>query len=173
VAESKYAGCIHEMEHPPAKHDPAVKIGVPLTYSRRINPEAEFHFEVFTHTQPCALSAGRMWALKGTWDSGSKVEDTPHYHIYDEYFMFIGSNAENNLDLGGEIELWLGLGEDAEQYIITKPSTIHIPAGLVHGPTVYRRVDRPLYTIVIAPTTKFYSYHVNLLPPTFKLPPGI
>jgi hypothetical protein len=174
MLEKRYADCFHDFEHPPVTHDRKIKIGLPLTYTRRTDPNANFHFEIFTFTQPSALSAGRKWALSGTTgNAGSVVEDTPHYHIYDEYFLIMGTNQDNNLELGGEIEQWLGLGKDAEQYLITKPCVMHVPAGLVHGPTVFRRVDSPINYVVIAPADKFYSYHIDVLPPAFKLPPGI
>jgi hypothetical protein len=40
------------------------------------------------------------------------------------------------------VELWLG--EEQEKHIIDATSVVHIPKGLIHGPLIYRRVDKPI-----------------------------
>ncbi len=64
-----------------------------------------------------------------------------HEHDYDEVIAFFGTDINNPYDLGAEVELWLG----NEQHIITKTSLVFIPAGLMHAPLIFRRVDRPVF----------------------------
>jgi len=75
----------------------------------------------------------------GTIDLLSKS----HSHSFDEYLMFLGTNPEDQLDLGGEVEFWLG----GEKHMITRTCAVFVPAGLDHCPVYFRRVDRPFMFI--------------------------
>ena len=75
-----------------------------------------------------------------------------HIHDFDEVIAFFGSNPEDPLDLGGEVEFWL----DDEQYLITKSCLVFVPKGLKHCPLRRRRVDRPILHFSTAPS-KAYS----------------
>lgn len=66
----------------------------------------------------------------------------PHAHDYDQFLFFIGGDPANMGDFGAEVALCLG--EEQELHLITKTSAVHIPKGLVHGPLIYRKVDRPI-----------------------------
>jgi len=81
----------------------------------------------------------------------------PHAHDFDEYIIFMGTNAEEDRrDLCGEVELWLG----GEKQLITKSCGVWVPAGLYHLPINFIRVDRPILFMTTAPTplyTKEYD----------------
>jgi len=94
----------------------------------------------------------------------------PMYHTADEIFLFFGTDPENPSDLGGEVEMWLGQGEDAEKYIITKPTCIHIPAGLVHAPLVFRNVRRPFIEVLCYTKPVLDEHPVFVLPKGYKPP---
>jgi hypothetical protein len=64
---------------------------------------------------------------------------------HDEYVIHIGSNPDNPEDLGGEIEFVVG----GEPLKIDKTSVIYIPAGVVHGPLTFKRVDRPMLQMTV------------------------
>ena len=64
-----------------------------------------------------------------------------HSHNFDEILGFMGSRRENPRELNAEIELWL---ED-EQYVLTKSCLVFAPAGLSHGPLIFRRIDSPVF----------------------------
>jgi len=51
----------------------------------------------------------------------------------------------------------MGEGEDAETFVLTSTTAIYVPAGLPHGPLVYRRVDRPILNIAIGLNTGGYA----------------
>jgi hypothetical protein len=95
-----------------------------------------------------------------------------HAHDFDELFLFIGCDPHDTLNLGGEVETWLGEGDEAEKFVLTKASSVFVPAGVVHNPQYYRRVDRPYLMVVIALTSEYFGSDINFrstpLPPGFK-----
>jgi hypothetical protein len=70
-------------------------------------------------------------------------ERQAHFHEFDELFMYLGANQKDMKDLGGEVELWIGEGKEAEKYNFTTSSGAFIPKGLMHGPMNFRNVKRP------------------------------
>jgi hypothetical protein len=90
----------------------------------------------------------------GTWwykASDEPHPDKAHMHDFDEYLGFIGTNPNDPLDLGGEIELYLG----GEKHIITKTCMVFCPAGLEHCPVYFRRVDYPIWFLATGPKKKY------------------
>jgi len=69
--------------------------------------------------------------------------DKPHNHDFDQFLCFLGTDPMNIEDFGAEIEL--SLGEEGEKHVITTPTIVHIPKGLIHCPLNYKRVDKPVY----------------------------
>ncbi len=86
---------------------------------------------------PGAFQMNCCWYFAPTkrGPGGSHVHDVP------EIIGFFGSDHENPMDMGGELEFWM---ED-EQYLITKSCMIFVPAGLRHCPIALTRVDRPIF----------------------------
>ena len=68
------------------------------------------------------------------------VEDA-HSHSYNQVFCFVGSNIEDINDFDAEI--WMYLGEEQEKMVITSPTTIWVPGGMMHCPLIFRRVGKP------------------------------
>ncbi len=95
-----------------------------------------------------AFYLSAAWWLKASDPEGGPE---PHSHDFDEVIAFFGSNPENPLDLGGEVEFWLG----DEQYLITKSCLVFIPKGLKHCPLRRRRVDRPILHFSTAPAKTY------------------
>jgi len=69
-----------------------------------------------------------------------------HSQNFDELFLFIGTDPHDTLNLGGEVETWLG----DEKFTLTKASSVYVPAGVPHNPQYYKRVDRPYLMVDIA-----------------------
>jgi hypothetical protein len=65
-----------------------------------------------------------------------------HAHEQAQFLFFAGGNPLNVKDFGAEIELYLG--QEGEKHVITTPAVVHIPPGLLHGPLIYTRIDRPI-----------------------------
>jgi len=79
-----------------------------------------------------------------------------HSHPFPEIVLLVGSNPRDLSDLGGEVSWGMGEGEDAQPFSLTHTTAIYVPAGLMHGPLVFRRVDRPILNIVIGLKTGEY-----------------
>ena len=74
-------------------------------------------------------------------------ENYPHTHGGHEILCFVGGNPENMHDFDAEIEIMLG--EEHEPQIITTPSVVSVPPGLVHGPLTFKRVTKPVFFIEV------------------------
>ncbi len=71
-----------------------------------------------------------------------------HKHDFPQYLMFFGGDITNMVDLGGEIELTLSEdGKNLEKHVITKATTVYIPAGLYHCPLNFKKVTKPILFI--------------------------
>lgn len=70
------------------------------------------------------------------------MEEKPHSHDFDMYLIFAGSDPDNMEDLGAEIEL--SLGDEQEKHVITKPTVVYLPKGMMHNPLNFKRVDKPV-----------------------------
>jgi mannose-6-phosphate isomerase-like protein (cupin superfamily) len=68
----------------------------------------------------------------------------PHAHDFDQFLIFVGGDLKNMTDLGGEVELTLGENEnELEKFVFTTATTVYIPAGLLHNPLNFRKVNDP------------------------------
>ena len=81
------------------------------------------------------------------------MEEYPHSHEFDMYITLIGLNPNGLEDLGGEIELYLG--EEKEKYVITKPTSVYMPKGMIHCPLEFKRVDKPILLIHATLASKY------------------
>lgn len=81
----------------------------------------------------------------------------PHNHAFDEYLVWLGTNPNDLDDLGGEVEFWI---ED-EKHMITRSTTVFVPAGIYHLPMQIHRVDRPFIFLTTGNTIRYrhLSYH--------------
>ena len=82
------------------------------------------------------------------------LEKEPHTHDADEYLLFMGGQLPDlfsNFD--AEIDFWIG--EEQEKYVITKPTIIFIPKGLLHTPLNFRKINKPVFFNVILMAPKF------------------
>ena len=68
-----------------------------------------------------------------------------HSHDFDQFYLIIGADLSNALDFHAEIEL--SLGKEEEKHIITVPTAVHIPKGMIHGPLNFKRIDKPIILI--------------------------
>jgi hypothetical protein len=75
----------------------------------------------------------------------------PHKDIgHDHLFCFLGTDPNNPGDLGGEIEFWLGEGDEIDKVELNTPSSIYVPEGLAMFPMIWRNVRRPIIRCVVA-----------------------
>jgi len=69
----------------------------------------------------------------------------PHAHDFEQFYFFVGADLANIKDFQAEVEF--SLGEEVEKHIITIPTTVHVPVGMVHGPLNFKKVARPIIFI--------------------------
>lgn len=81
------------------------------------------------------------------------MEEYAHSHDFDMYLYFHSFDADNMGDLGAHIEI--GLGEEREIHVITKPTSVYIPAGMVHCPLDFKRVDKPILFVHATLASKY------------------
>ncbi len=80
----------------------------------------------------------------------------PHKHEFPQYLNFFSVNANDSRDFDAVIEMTVGDNEkDGEKYIITKPTSIYVAAGLYHGPLNFKVINKPVLFIDIAVTAKY------------------
>jgi mannose-6-phosphate isomerase-like protein (cupin superfamily) len=69
-----------------------------------------------------------------------------HTHNYSQVIGLIGGRSGADQDLGGEIIIWL----DGHKETFRKNHLIYIPAGVIHGPFMFTRINHPVLFLVIA-----------------------
>ena len=78
-----------------------------------------------------------------------------HRHKTDEFLVFLGASFPNVFDFDARIEFTLGKGDEAETYVITKPTIIRIPAGEYHCPLNFKEVNKPVLFLATLFTPMF------------------
>lgn len=75
----------------------------------------------------------------------------PHTHEFDQFLHFFNADAMNIAEFPAEVEFSLGDDlENLEKHVINKPTVIHVPAGMLHGPLEFKRVDAPVVFMNVA-----------------------
>jgi hypothetical protein len=77
-------------------------------------------------------------------EPGSLIPE-PHSHDFDQFYFFLSADFANPKDFRAEIEF--SLGQEVETHLITVPTTVHVPIGMVHGPLNFKKVEKPLIFI--------------------------
>lgn len=148
-------------------------VAVPtLMFDKNIYPGAKLWVEIF-HVYAAGSGIGlpglEPVMIQGGMAGGN--EGGGHAHDFDELFLYIGLDPHDTLNLGGEVEFWLGEGDEAEKFVTTKATAAWVPGGVVHNPQYFRRVDRPFLMVVIALTGEYETGGMRFapLPPGFRL----
>ena len=81
------------------------------------------------------------------------MEEYAHSHDFDMYLYFHSFDPHNMGDLGAYIEI--GLGEEREIHIITTPTSVYIPAGMIHCPLEFKSVDKPVLFVHASIASKY------------------
>jgi hypothetical protein len=113
---------------------------------------------------PLYIGLGQETSVEG-WDEpitqvlrpiyrAYRMIDKGHRHPCAEILYFIGGDPMNFKEFGAEVELVMGEGEDAETHYINTTTWVYVPAGLLHCPLEFKRVDKPIMFghIMFSPT---------------------
>jgi len=96
---------------------------------------------------PSAFGEPADWAgikHRMKWNYVSKpaqIEET-HFHDFEEFLCFMGTNPNNKKDFGAEIEI--SMGKEGEIQVIKTPAVVVIPKGMTHSPINFKKVDKPI-----------------------------
>jgi hypothetical protein len=71
----------------------------------------------------------------------------PHIHKHAELLIHIGTNPDDPMDLGAEVEMYMG--KELERHVITRTSVIWIPPNFIHSPWRPLKTTRPWIFIEI------------------------
>lgn len=69
----------------------------------------------------------------------------PHAHDFEQFYFFSGGDLANFKEFKAEVEF--SLGEEGEMHLITVPTAVHVPTGMIHGPMNFKRIDKPIMFI--------------------------
>jgi hypothetical protein len=106
----------------------------------------------------------------GEDDNTSSYEPLlPHKHPFYQTYSFSPTTRDNFPDLGGTVEFWIGEGEEAEQHIITKATTVLVPKHTVHLPLYVREVHSPFTITTVLDTPIWAGIYTQKFPKGFKL----
>ena len=125
------------------------------------------------------MDESRLWYLQNIVQKECEVGELHMHHAVEEYLYFTGSDITHFFEFDAEVEIQLGETPDSlETYIIKEPTVIRVPAGVWHGPVVFKRIGAPInfmpfypsgnYGKIIRETTAAgktaYAYKGNDLP---------
>ncbi|MFC1932152.1 hypothetical protein ACFLXU_00775, partial [Chloroflexota bacterium] len=179
MADTKYGQYIYPLLYIEGYSGAAPTVGrhVPMSVNKNVFEHATHHIEIFDIVRPGTTAVpGQVTVSDGPSEASrffgrdekkgdKRVSTGAHYHAYEEMFLLMGTNPDDPTDLGGEVEIWLGWGPEAEKFVITKPTMILVPEGTVHPPYVYKRVDRMIKEMVIF--SEKYQHYTNFPAPGF------
>ncbi len=77
----------------------------------------------------------------------------PHSHDFDQFLHFYSADSRHIADFQAEIEI--SLGEEGEKHIITEPTVLHVPAGMIHCPLNFKIVRKPVIFMNVALTPEY------------------
>jgi mannose-6-phosphate isomerase-like protein (cupin superfamily) len=69
----------------------------------------------------------------------------PHAHDFEQFYFFFNGDLGKYREFHAEVEF--SLGEEGEMHLITAPTAVHVPAGMIHGPMNFKRIDEPIIFI--------------------------
>jgi len=77
----------------------------------------------------------------------------PHSHDFDQFLHFYGGNSRDITEFDAVIEM--SLGEEGEKHIITEPTVLYIPGGMIHCPLNFKVINKPVIFMNVALTPEY------------------
>jgi hypothetical protein len=139
MAELKYSNCLLQTPGPSILE--LQSNSVPGVRATHLMTADESVLEGF-FTVDCAW----LWSGAAAAPAGG-----PHTHAFSHVIGLIGGHPADPHDLGGEVTVRL----DGHQETFTRSVLIFVPAGIVHGPFLFSRIERPVFFITVAMTGQY------------------
>ena len=147
-----------------------------LMFDKTIIPNVPIWVEWFhVYAGGCGIGVPALDIPQRKLPDGTTFDSTKgmsHSHNFDELFLFIPADPHDTFNLGGEVVTWLGKGDEAEQFTLTKSSSVWVPANVHHNPQYYRQVqaEKSYFMIVIAFTKTYYGEDAKMEPARITKP---
>lgn len=95
-----------------------------------------------------ALVPGSNFYIETGWifsmpDPNPHIQE--HVHDYDEIVIHLGTDPDDQEELGAEIEFVV----DGKPLLINKTSSVFVPKGVRHGPLTWKQFSRPHLELTI------------------------
>ena len=91
------------------------------------------------------MEDSKLWYLQDIVLRECEVGELHMHHAVEEYLFFTGADIAKFFEFDAEIEIKLGDDPaNPETYTITEPTVVRVPAGVWHGPVVFKRVGAPV-----------------------------
>ena len=117
-----------------------------LIHDQKTIPESPIRTETFYAYAPGAgalFRADSLPIIDGRPAEELKNVGAHSHNDFDEVYYFFGTDCIDNTRLGGQVEMWLGHGEDAEKFVMSDPAAVYVPKGLAHNPWIVTKVNDP------------------------------
>ena len=161
----KYADCVQTQDISYAAHYPAHagKAQPILHHDYRAHTQTTHHIE-----SALISGAGIGWGCGDIvqWP-GYQIQSLPHLHDTPETYVFMNTDPDHPEDLGGTIEFWLGEGDEAKMFTITKPTVLIVPPLTVHMPIWVKEVRKPIIMNAILDSAIWTVSYTDVFPPAF------
>jgi hypothetical protein len=169
MAEQKYAQYVNELKELPIAPSWVGRMAHSFQVDKNSVKGSPIHIGAYFYYSPGAgWGYGDSFAVPPS--EPPRRKSAPHkHHTVDELFLYFGTDPHNPSDLGGEHEIWIGEGDEAEKYMFTKTTAIFLPKGTPHGPEVCRKIYRPYFQLIIALTPEYTD---DMYVRIDKYPPG-
>jgi hypothetical protein len=146
----------------------------PLVHDQKTTPESPIRTETYYAYAPGtgAFAPSKLAPIVNGRPAEELKSVGSHAHDFDEIYFFIGTDPQDNTRLGGQVEMWLGHGADAEKFVMTDPTAVYVPKGIAHNPWIVTRVNcshHPIMILTVSLTSNYYSPTTDYpYPPTFN-----
>jgi mannose-6-phosphate isomerase-like protein (cupin superfamily) len=123
-----------------------------LIHDQKTTPESPIRTETFYAYAPGAgaFAPSKLAPIiDGRTAEELKNVGSHSHNDFDEVYYFFGTDSADNTRLGGQVEMWLGKGEDAEKFVMKDPTAVYVPKGLAHNPWIVTKVNDPKLPIMI------------------------
>jgi hypothetical protein len=138
MAETKYGKYIMNVPLAENKYPPYTP---KVSYESKDNfPQLNFSFSYTYLNQPITM-------------------ETVHTHDFGQFLCFMGTPEDLKVFDG---EVYINLGEEGTQKAINATSVVYIPKGLVHGPIIWDRVDKPMMLLNCKLSSEYSRTEVNI-----------
>jgi hypothetical protein len=127
---------------------PVYESGVMTYMSNKLVPGCDKHCEM-------------RW-IRGLPEANTRIPE--HFHHYEEILLYVGGDAVNQGELGGEIEYYMG----GQPLTFHTTSAMYIPKGLRHGPATWKSFSKPHLeiSVMLGPEAARDSWPKTLPPGT-------